>query len=360
LAGSIALTALLVEAIAAGGGFLPFSRYMQRALYEPALGYYQREAMALGAEGDFTTAPEQTPLFARTLARTVADLLHRLGGGALVEHGPGSGALCCELLRALAALDALPERYVLCEISAVLRARQQRAVEALPAALAARVEWQDAAPPGLRGVIIANELLDALPVELFEVRTDGVWQCGIGCVEGALRWFARPAPAELAQAVAAIEKGLGRPLAPGYRSEVCLTLAPWLAGQAAALSKGALLLFDYGYPRSAYYLPERSMGTLVAHYRHRLLDEPLRWPGLCDLTAHVDWDAVAEAGSAAGLQLAGFAPLARFLISAGLLELLAAEPQATAAAKPLLLPGGYGERFQMLAFTRGLDWTAPV
>ncbi|MFW5452228.1 class I SAM-dependent methyltransferase [Thioalkalivibrio sulfidiphilus] len=361
---SEALTARLRDEIEAAGGFLPFRRYMELALYAPGLGYYAAGSHKLGAGGDFTTAPETSPLFARCLARQVAQVLEELGGGQVLEFGAGTGALAVEMLRALAALDRLPEQYLILELSPDLRERQQAAVADLPEALAARVCWLDALPPrGFRGVMLGNEVLDAMPVEVFTWTGESVLQRGVAWEGGRFVWAERPAEPGLGAAVQRLQAETGSAWPPGYTSEYSPGLAPWVASLAEVLAAGLILLIDYGYPRAEYYSPERSRGTLMGYYRHRALDDPFFLPGLADLTAHVDFTAVAEAGVGAGLDVLGYTTQAWFLIGAGLdqvfQESASDDPREQLAlagqVRQLTLPGEMGERFQVIGLGRGIE-----
>jgi len=348
--------------IAAGGGWLPFSRFMDAALYAPGLGYYMAGQARFGADGDFVTAPEISPLFARCLATQVAELLERSGGGDLVEYGAGSGALAACLLPAMAGIDALPRRYRIVEISAPLRARQQERIAQLPG-LADRVEWLDG-PPAVtwQGVALANEVLDAMPVDRFRAARNGCEAIGVVAAGEGFAWQSRPADAALAHAVAA----LGMALADGYVSELRPMLPAWIGAATVTLGKGALLLIDYGLPRSQYYHASRDGGSLCAFYRHRRVDDVFGRVGLQDLTAWVDFTAVADAAAVAGLEVAGFATQAHFLASLGIDRELAASLEGTntrealmlsQGASMLLLPGEMGERFKVMAVTRGIEGT---
>ena len=369
LAHSARLSEQLREAIDGAGGVLPFAQFMELALYAPGLGYYTAGARKFGAEGDFVTAPELSPLFGRAIARQCAEVLERLGhrgdGGELLEIGAGSGALAVDLLGELAALGQPPERYLILERSADLRRRQrERIAERLPE-LVERVEWLEAMPEGFSGMVVANELLDAFAVHRFQITAEGPREWGVVWEEGfQWRLMEEPTP-ELMEAVATVEAEIGAPLPEGYNSELCLTLQPWFAALAEAMERGMALLIDYGYPRREYYLGERSEGTLLCHYRHRVHDDPFLYPGLQDLTASVDFTAAADAAFAAGFQVAGYTTQAMLLLNCGLDRLLAeadAENDDTVArmerarqAKLLTLPGEMGERFQALAVTKGLD-----
>ena len=356
------LVALVRERIAAGP--LTFADYMSLALYAPGLGYYMAGAPKFGPEGDFVTAPELSPLFGQCLARICADVLATLPAPEILELGAGSGRLAASVL------EALPEPvpYTILEPSAELRERQRSHLEAtLSPEAFATVRWREGLPARFTGVVLANEVMDALPVERFVQRGGRTWQV---CVEtdgegGALVETTRPAPDALAAAVAGIEADLGHVLPDGYASELCPSLGPWVASLAERLEAGVLLLADYGYPRRELYLPERRTGTLACHYRHRAHGDPYLWPGLQDITAHVDFTRAAEAGTRAGLDLLGYAAQSAVLLDCGLVELaesararLEREPDRIAlarAVRTLTLPGEMGERFQFIAFGRGYD-----
>ncbi len=355
----------VVEAIAGGGGFLPFDRYMEIVLYAPGLGYYAAGAAKFGRGGDFVTAPELSPVFGRCVAATVADVLAALGGGAVLELGAGSGRLACDVLTALAARGALPERYEILEVSADLRDRQAASLATLPAALRDRVVWRDGLPAaGFRGVILGNEVADALPVRRFRRTAAGVVELGVGLgADGAFAWASRPADEDLARAVAGIEVDLGRPLDDGYESEVCAVLPAFVASLADVLEAGLLLLVDYGYGRREYYDAARRGGTLTCFYRHRVHADPFLLPGLQDLTAWVDFTQVATAAVDGGLELIGYTTQAQYLLDAGFAAAVADVTQsldgiprlnALAAAQTLVLAGEMGERFKCLALARGV------
>ncbi len=369
LAHSARLRAAIGAEIAAAGGAIPFSRYMELALYAPGLGYYSAGATKFGAAGDFVTAPELGPLFARAVAGGIATVLSELDGkGDVLELGGGSGAFAADALRALAARDALPRRYRILEPSADLRQRQQaHLVATLPPRVLARVDWLDRLPETpWQGVLFANEVLDALPATRFVVGEEELLEEWVGVdADGRLGRVDRPADALLLQSVRRLEQALGRKLPVGYRSEILVQLPWWLAAVGGALERGLMLFLDYGYPRAEFYLDQRRDGTLVCHYQHRALDDPFWQPGLTDITSFVDFSAVADAGRAAGFELAGYAPQAGFLLGCGLLDRLAeaqADPRdascAAEAARRLLLPGEMGERFKAIGLQRGVDASA--
>jgi SAM-dependent MidA family methyltransferase len=357
------VAAAIREAIADAGGILPFDRFMELALYAPGLGYYSAGASRFGSSGDFVTAPELSSLFGGCIARQAAELFDDLGGGDLLELGAGRGTLAADLLAALATADRLPSRYLILELSGTLREEQRETLARRVPQLADRVTWLDALPEGgFRGLIVGNEVADALPVSRFRVIGGAAEEACVVTDGDGFAWSWRPAPGPLAAGVTALADGV-EPLADGYTSELCLRLTPWITSLADVLEAGALLLVDYGYPRREYYHLQRIDGTLQCHYRQRAHSDPLRLAGLQDITAHVDFTAIAEAGHAAGLAVSGYTTQAHFLLGCGLDTLLAAsDPDDTAAhlklmseAKTLILPGEMGERFQAIALTRGVD-----
>ena len=345
----------LSAAIQAAGGAIPFSRYMELALYAPGLGYYSAGARKFGAAGDFVTAPELSPLFSRCLARQCAEVLEEVSDGAILELGAGSGVMAADILLELQALGRLPAEYLILEVSADLRERQRQTLIAKATALASRVRWLDALPEAFAGVILGNEVLDALPVERFLKRPGGFDEYCVHTEGEGFAWGLRPAGAQLAATLAAFETTLPRPLASGYVSEINLGLMPLVSSLAALLTRGALLFMDYGDPRAAYYHPERSMGTLMCHYRQRAHADPFLYPGLQDITAHVDFTAVAEAATASGLDLAGYTTQAHLLMALGIVELAGTDLRAVQQVKQLTLPEEMGERFKAIGFTRGMD-----
>jgi SAM-dependent MidA family methyltransferase len=351
--------------IAAARGWIPFAQFMQLALYAPGLGYYSAGTRKFGASGDFVTAPELTPVFVRCLAGQVAEVLEQTGGGDVVEVGAGSGAMAVELLAALAARDSLPARYRILEVSAELRERQRAALVQRDPALLSRVEWLDAAPgQPWRGALVANEVADALPVERFCLAAGGVEAVGVVTRDDGFAFEKRPAGARLTAAVERRLADLPEGLGAGYESEACLLLRPWIAALAREMQQGAMLFVDYGLARMHYYHPSRSGGSLCGFFRHRRVEDVLSNPGLQDITAWVDFTELAEAGAEAGLDVGGFSTQAHFLLAAGLDRELAAAGEGldavgrarlTQAASTLVMPGEMGERFKVMALTRGLD-----
>ncbi|MEO6080061.1 MAG: SAM-dependent methyltransferase [Steroidobacteraceae bacterium] len=352
---------LLRERIAAAGGWLPFDDYMQIVLYEPALGYYSAGAHKLGAGGDFTTAPEISPLFGRCLARHAVEVLQALGGGDVLELGAGSGRMAFDALTAMASLGTFPARYRILEISADLRDRQQRLLATLPASLSARVEWLDAPPrEPWAGALLANEVLDALPVKRF-VRRAGTWR-ELGVVidaAGALTWHDAVAAQTLVSKIEELELPIEMP--EGFESEFCPMLLPWLGEVTASMQSGVALFSDYGLPRHEYYSTARNRGTLRCHYQQRAHDDPFAHPGLEDITAWVDFTRVAEAADAARLDVLGYGTQAGALLGLGIEAEIAAAPEESARirraaeARQLLMPTEMGETFKFIALGRGFD-----
>jgi SAM-dependent MidA family methyltransferase len=347
--------------IAQHDGCLPFEIFMEMALYEPGLGYYSNGLMPFGEQGDFVTAPESGDLFGRCLARCVASVLCQLENRSVLELGAGSGALAPVVLQELQALDALPERYYILERSGAMRKLQQQALQEIPD-LAALVEWLDELPEqALNGVVFGNEVADALPVSRFLWRDGQVTAVGVAAANEGLSLCERAADQALSRAVKMLASS--NAWQGDYHSEYCPSLAAWVKTLCACIDRGALLLVDYGYGRREYYHPQRTMGTLMCHYRHQAHTDTLWYPGLQDITAFVDFTTIAEAASDAGLRLEGYDSQAQFLLACGLEQLLAEADPADARrflllsneAKRLLLPGEMGERFKCIGFSRGLS-----
>jgi len=353
----------------ASNGPMPFSRYMERCLYAPGLGYYSAGKTKFGEAGDFITAPELGDLFARCVVRTVQPVLQALGPAALfLELGGGSGSFAEAALLALAAADSLPARYLILEPSADLRERQRDRLSAsLPADIFGRVEWLDRPPEeDWHGVLFANEVIDALPTTRFTMRDGEVYEEHVVLDgEGNLKRSDRPADSLVSGAVRHVERDTGREFPDGYRSEILPQLPFWMQAVAGSLVSGVMLFIDYGYVRQEFYLPERTDGTLMAHYRHRAHGDAYILPGLQDLTASVDFTALAEAGNNAGFSVAAYVPQAQFLIASGLQALFEGDFAEAAdegtrmklarQVKRLTLPDEMGERFQAMLFARGLD-----
>ena len=352
--------AYLRREIVEAGGWIPFADYMNAVLYAPGLGYYVAGARKFGANGDFVTAPELTPLFGRTLARQLAQVVAKLRDPEIIELGPGSGRLCADVLAALAEQDALPARYRLLEVSPELRERQHEHLAATLPDHLPRVEWIDRLPERWRGVVVVNEVLDALPVHLIVRRGGESLERGVtfdaaGHLAVADRALASPGLRERARA--------RFPATGDYLSELNPAAEALVSSLAQRCEQGAILLVDYGFPAAEYYHPQRDQGTLMVHYRHRAFSDPLFRPGLADLTAHVDFSAMARAAVASGLTVAGFATQAQFLVNCGVLDVLArcGDPQSAAylraasAVQMLTSPAEMGELIKVLALTRAFE-----
>lgn len=357
---SARVLAALRAAIEAHDGWLAFDDYLRTVLYQPGLGYYSAGSVKIGSGGDFVTAPELSPLFAQCVAVHCASVLQAVGDGQILELGGGTGRLAHDLLRRLASLNRMPGRYRILEVSAELRDRQQALLQQLPPGIHRCVEWLESLPDQpFPGIVLANEVADALPFKRFVVRDDRMLERGVALgSDGSLIDSDRDADAALRAELARLAPG-GWP-AP-YLSEVCPLLNPWIASLARTLSRGELLLFDYGLPRHEYYHAQRSHGTLRCHFRHRAHDQPLLHPGVQDITAWVDFTRIAEAAEDANLEVAGFCTQTAFLLETGIeTQVAQVEDTVTRArlasqARVLLLPGEMGENVKVICLTRGLD-----
>ena len=353
LAHSARVAAHIRDEIERAGGWIDFARYMELALYAPGLGYYSAGARKLGRDGDFTTAPEMTPLFGAALAQPAQEIL-AAGFDSILEVGAGSGALAAALLAELETRDALPRQYLILELSADLRERSRDTLAARVPHLLDRVAWLNRLPPEFDGLVIGNEVLDAMPVHVIRTRDGAVDELGVKCVGEEFAWSPRAAGDELA----AEARRLGLP--PGYTTEIALAARGFIASLARSLRRGVALFLDYGFPEREYYHPQRAAGTLMCHYRHRAHGDPFFLPGLQDVTAHVDFTAVARAGRAAKLGLLGYATQAQFLIGCGITDLIQrVSPDDTArylpmtnAVQRLIAPTEMGELFKAIALGR--------
>jgi SAM-dependent MidA family methyltransferase len=332
---------------------------MSLALYAPGLGYYSAGARKFGSAGDFVTAPELTPLFGQAIAAQAVQVLRACGGDVL-ELGAGSGRLAVDLLLELERRDCLPGRYRILEVSADLRQRQQALIGAEAAHLLERVRWLDALPERFSGFLVANEVLDALPVHLVRWRDGAVWERGV-VLDSDGRGFAWD-ERELTAGVL-FDAARQLPVADGdYLSEICLAAPALVHSLAERLERGMLLFLDYGFPRAEYYHLDRNRGTLMCHYRHRAFDEPFYLPGLVDITAHVDFTAIADAALEAGMDVFGYANQAHFLLNCGLLERLGESEvgsldylKRTSAVHKLIQPSEMGELFKVVALGKGME-----
>ncbi|MDB5801681.1 MAG: hypothetical protein JWL63_2620 [Rhodocyclales bacterium] len=356
LAHSNAMLQRLRDEIEAAGGWISFARYMELALYTPGLGYYSGGSRKFGEDGDFITAPEISPLFGQALAVQVAQIM-RLSARHVIEVGAGTGALAADLLLALEASDRLPDHYDVLELSGELRQRQAQTLQARAPHLLERVRWLDALPGTFEGCVIANEVLDVMPVHCLAWRDGVCMERGVSLEADQPAWAERPLETHL-QAAAQTLPVAGQ--VSEYVSEICLTSRAWIGEWARSLQRGALLLIDYGYPAAEYYLPTRSSGTLQCYYRHRAHTEFFIWPGLNDITAFVDFSATAEAAFDAGLDVLGYTNQTSFLINCGVLQLLegrgrsdsAEYLRAARALQRLVGPHEMGELFKVMALGR--------
>ena len=337
---------------------MSFERFMDLALYAPGLGYYSAGSRKFGEEGDFVTAPELTPLFSRCVARQGAEILSRTGGDVL-EFGAGSGIMAADVLSELERIGSLPTAYLILEVSADLRERQRETLGLRVPHLLERVQWLEGWPDAFEGVVLANEVLDAMPVHRFRVAAEGVQEQFVALEEERFsEIWGEPDDSRVAQLLDALVSGCS--LREGYLSELNLAAQDWTRQLATVLKRGAALVIDYGFPRREFYHPERSEGTLMCHYRHRSHQNPYQFVGLQDITTHVDFTAIAEAAHGAGLRVAGFTNQANFLLANGLAGMAEDSDEKgrlekAAAIKRLTLPGEMGELFKVLALTRGLE-----
>lgn len=359
LAISRTLATTLAAEIADNGGWIPFSRFMEQALYAPGLGYYTAGSRKFGEGGDFVTAPELSPLFAQTLARQLATLLPQTAGH-LLEFGAGTGRLAADLLAELEVLGQLPASYTIVDLSPDLIERQRATLAERVPHLASRVQWAAALPASFDGIMLGNEVLDAMPCELVSRNVDGtLQQRGVTVLDGAFCYEDRPfTDAVLAELAAALI-----PATPGYTSEISLANRAFIRTLGQTLQRGAIIMIDYGHSASEFYHPERHMGTLLGHYRHHTVQDLFYLPGLMDITCHVDFSAVAQSGIDAGLDLIGYCSQAQFLINCGITDLLSHLDAANVkqylplakAAQRLLSPVEMGETFKVIGFGKGVD-----
>lgn len=360
LAHSQQLQGEIARQIAAAGGWLSFADFMAAALYAPGLGYYAAWLQKFGANGDFVTAPEITPLFAQSLARQAAQAMSA-SAPHILEAGAGSGRLAADLLLALETQNALPKTYRILEISTDLRQRQRELLARQAPHLLNRVVWLDDLPARFSGLVLGNEILDAMPVHCVSWQGGEILERGITLDdETQFQWQTRPANGRLQQIAAAIFAECLLPAS--FESEIALAAPAWVAAWGERLEQGCLLLIDYGFPRHEFYHPDRRSGTLMCHYRHWAHPDPLTLVGLQDITAHVDFTALIETAYPAGLELLGYANQAQFLLNCGLLDdLTALQPgslpylKATAAVQKLIAPQEMGELFKVMALGKGMD-----
>jgi SAM-dependent MidA family methyltransferase len=358
------LKRLIQVEIDVAGGWISFAHYMRRALYAPGMGYYSGGAAKFGKAGDFVTAPEISSLFGKALARQAAQVLSLVDEEAdILEFGAGTAKLALDLLLELEKLGSLPARYFILEVSADLRQRQQYLLEEQAAHLLPRVVWLERLPVEFRGLMLANEVLDAMPVHLVAWRETGLFERGVICRDGEFQWMERPLEeGELLAAARELEPLVGASEGAGYISEINLSARHFIRGLGPILQKGAILLIDYGFGRSEYYHPQRSRGTLMCHYRHHAHDDPFYLPGLQDMTSHVDFSAIANAAISSGLAFLGYNTQAHFLINCGITSVLAEVPPENHGdylplanqLQKLVSPAEMGELFKTIAFGRNI------
>lgn len=351
------LCELIQQDIVLQGGWIPFSRFMELALYAPGLGYYSAGSSKFGAAGDFITAPELSSLFGRTLARQLADIM-TLSSPYILELGAGSGKLALDVLTELERMEQLPATYYILEVSADLRERQQALLQKHIPHLLERVQWLDALPAKISGAIIGNEVLDALPVHLVHWSDSRVFERGVAGKGSNFIWEDRlavtPALLELAQQLKVPDD---------YLSEISLTARGLVSTLCERMSKGAMILIDYGFGAREYYHPQRNTGTLMCHYRHYAHDDPFFLVGLQDITAHVDFTAVAESAIDHDAHLLGYTSQAHFLINGGIADLISeVSPDnlrdyvpLSAQIQKLTSPAEMGELFKVIALGKGID-----
>jgi len=351
--------------IKASGGKISFRRYMEMALYEPGLGYYSAGARKFGREGDFTTAPELSDLYSRCIARQCEEILAQTHGGLIMELGAGSGAMASTVLTQLKDMDRLPDKYLILETSADLRQRQQQMLASIHPGYYPNIIWLDRLPAQkITGVILASEVLDALPVHRIVFDTDGISELAVTCQYGSFTCTKTRPEAALTQYADGLRPYFTGAIPEGYTTEINPELGAWLASFSETLERGVMLIVDYGYPGREYYHLQRSAGTMQCHYRHHVHDDPFLYPGLQDITASVDFTGVAEAALAAGLDVVGFTTQAYFLVACGLGDMLNESNdeyrhlQLVQQAKLLTMPGEMGEQFKFIAL--GKNYPHPL
>jgi SAM-dependent MidA family methyltransferase len=360
------LVHFIVQEIEKNQGKISFERFMELALYAKGLGYYSAGCEKIGPAGDFITAPETSALFSCALAKKCAQILSQLQGGDILEFGAGSGKMALDILNELDRQGALPNHYFILETSAPLKQRQKKLFARQAKNLLAKVKWVEKLPADFKGIMLANEVLDAFPVQRFRALNNKVEEYYVGWKDNAFYWLTdAPESTEILEKLNRLRIELG--LENNYVSEINLRMPAWLNTVANSLSAGVILLIDYGFPRSAYYHPDRCNGTLMCHYRHHAHPDPLILVGLQDITAHVDFTLVAESALAAGLTVASYATQAAFLIDCGILELYEKQYNALAAEnalqktltlsqqmQTLTMPHEMGELFKAMVLTKNM------
>lgn len=341
---------------------LSFAEFMQIALYAPGLGYYSAGMTKLGKDGDFVTAPEISPLFSQCIANQCAEIFAELNSlSVILELGAGTGRMATDLLLHLKAQQSLPKQYWILEVSADLRQRQQALLKQALPDYYPHIKWLDRIPTEkFNGIILANEVLDAMAVELFQISDSGLLQAHVKPVNEGWTIDYSTAADDLTQAVQKLQQRLPEPLPVGYTSEINLGMSSLIRSLNAVLEKGVMLFIDYGFPSHEYYHPSRHMGTLMCHYRHYAHSDPMQYIGLQDITAHVDFTALALAGRENGLDLLGYTHQAGFLLDCGLLELshrddITQQVQISQQIQRLTQPHEMGELFKVMALGKKCD-----
>ena len=354
---SLRLQEKIRDEIGAQGGMISFRRYMEMVLYEPGLGYYSAGARKFGRDGDFTTAPEQSDLYSRCIARQCAEILGHTGGGMIMELGAGTGAMAAATLTELKTLDCLPEQYLILETSADLKQRQQQLLASVHPDYYSSIVWLERLPSRkFNGVILANEVLDALPVHRIIIDKNGVSELAVACQSGAFVYKQVEPDEALLHYTERLQQYFTGPLSESCTTEINPELDAWIASFSDILEQGVMLIIDYGYPGKEYYHPQRMQGTLKCHYRHQVHDDPFFYPGLQDVTASVDFTGVAEAAVDTRLEVLGFTTQAYFLLACGLSDMVEEQRhddfrflQLSQQAKLLTMPGAMGEQFKVIA-----------
>lgn len=348
----------LIEKIEESGGIISFEQFMQMALYAPNLGYYSADLKKFGETGDFITAPELSPLFSQYLAHQCLQLFENAN---ILEFGAGSGAMALGILTELQRLNKLPQHYYIVEISETLKQRQQEKL----ANFKEQVIWLEQLPAQFEGIILANEVLDAMPVKKFHIdEHKEIKEWFVTFKENHFEWVLQPADEILKEAV----DNLNQNFPTNYSSEINLFLNPWIQSLGEMLTKGVILLIDYGFPRSEYYLSQRNEGTLMCHYRHYAHTNPLLYVGLQDITAHVDFTAIFEAAQQAGLEVMGYTSQGDFLLQGGMLNLITNFEELSLQErlkfaqqiKQLTLPHEMGELFKVIGLSKNLNVQLPA
>ena len=359
------LLAVIQQHITDAGGKITFADYMNLCLYYPGLGYYSAGSQKLGQQGDFTTAPEISPLFARTLARHIRDVFQQVEQANILEFGAGSGKMAADILKELENKQCLPEHYYIIEASADLRQRQQHTVKAMIPHLVDKVTWLDNIPENFVGVVLANEVCDAMPVHSLQFEADKISERYIANDGQQLQWCkGKLSQPHLAKRAAEIQSLIGD---GDYLTEINLAAEGWLASIADNLQQGTVFVIDYGYPQATYYHPQRTTGSLMCYYQHQGHDNPLILQGLQDITAHVDFTALAQAAVDNGLEVAGFQSQADFLLAGGITKLASSHDdtdqlamlQQASEIKRLTLPTEMGENFKVLTLCRNIEQLLP-